>query len=312
MCNLYIHTYIHMHTYIHIHTYIHTHTYTHMHIYTHTHTPNTHFPLHTLHVLSSSMDLTLAPTSLALTTQLVQLTGAGTFAGQEVLTSSSQWQYSIPSVHRNEYDYEGVLVDPSAPVFTPMTYDPQRLGCYIRQIPGRVFTSPAFELEFNLTDPQSLLGVTFSVGSSEGTGEYVPVAMVLGGMRVVVPWHVAPATQLHATVVAVNLDGLESVAKCSLPIFVSSPPLARINPIGLLSSHPTRIEALLVMFDEYGLSSTQQVAIGTVPGAYGSDVMPWTTFNTTVVTTPPPMGLGTSALTLFSFPRVSRYKGVGY
>ena len=252
------------------------------------------------------MDLTLAPTSLALTTQLVQLTGAGDFAGQEILTSSTLWQYSIPSVHRNEYDYEGLLVDPSPPTFAPLTYDPQQLGCYLRQIPGRPYNSPAFELEFNLTDPQSLLGIAFSVGSADGTGDYIPTT-VLGGMRVIVPWHVAPATQFHVTVAAVNLNGLEGVAKCSLPTFDSSPPLARINPIRLLSGHPTKIETLLVLFDEYGLSDTQHVAIGTVPGAYGSDVMPWTSFNTSIIANHQ-LGLGTSALNLFSFSRVSSWK----
>ena len=319
----------HMHTYTHAHTctpthihwstiHIHTHAYkpTHIHahlahiltLHTHTHThkyPHSHSHIHT-HTHSSTMDLTLAPTLLALTTQLVQLTGAGDFAGQEILTSSTLWEYSIPSVHRNEYDYEGLLVDPSPPTFAPLTYDPQQLGCYLRQIPGRPYNSPAFELEFNLTDPQSLLGVAFSVGSADGTGDYIPTT-VLGGMRVFVPWHVAPATQFHVTVAAVNLNGLEGVAKCSLPTFDSSPPLARINPIRLLSGHPTKIETLLVLFDEYGLSDTQQVAIGTVPGAYGSDVMPWTSFNTSIIANHQ-LGLGTSALNLFSFSRVSSWK----
>ena len=195
-------------------------------------------------------------------------------------------------------------MDPSAPVFAPLPYDPQRLGCYVRQIPERPYTTPAFELEFNLTDPQSLLGVTFNVGASDGTGDYVPISP-LGGTRVVIPWRVSLATQLHITVVAVNLNGLVSVAKCALSTFDGSPPLARVNPIRLLSSHPTRIEALLVLFDEYGLGDVQQVAIGTVPGAYGSDVMPWTSFSTTAILTPPTLGVGTSALNLFSFPRVS-------
>ena len=325
--HMHTYTHAHLHTCTHMHTYTHTlvnytysytciqtHTYTctsctHPHTaYSHTHThTNIHTHTHTYtHTHSSTMDLTLAPTLLALTTQLVQLTGAGDFAGQEILTSSTLWEYSIPSVHRNEYDYEGLLVDPSPPTFAPLTYDPQQLGCYLRQIPGRPYNSPAFELEFNLTDPQSLLGVAFSVGSADGTGDYIPTT-VLGGMRVFVPWHVAPATQFHVTVAAVNLNGLEGVAKCSLPTFDSSPPLARINPIRLLSGHPTKIETLLVLFDEYGLSDTQQVAIGTVPGAYGSDVMPWTSFNTSIIANHQ-LGLGTSALNLFSFSRVSSWK----
>jgi len=79
--------------------------------------------------------------------------------------------------------------------------------------------------------------------------------------------------------------------------------MARINPIRTISSHPSKIQALVVLFDEFGFDSVQEIAIGTIPGESGSDVLPWRQFDATQIDTPPDMA--GNVLNLFSFSRVS-------
>ena len=87
-----------------------------------------------------------------------------------------------------------------------------------------------------------------------------------------------------------------------MPSYDRSPPLARINPIRPVSSHSHKISALFSLFDESGIDTPLHVAIGTVPGEFGNDVMDWTTFDLSGITTPPPDN--GDSLNLFSFRRV--------
>ena len=247
------------------------------------------------------MDVVLAPTTLNLTTQLIQLTGVGEFASQEVLESQTLWEYYIPPLNRDEFYYEGSLSDNSAPVFTPLPYATDQSDCFVKQLPWRQYNNPAFELEFDVYDEQSLLNVVYKVGSFEGGDDIIP-DMKLGGKRVVVP-HELLSQEIFVTVSATNLNGLHSFASCLLPAYDRSPPMARINPIRYLSSHPSQIEVLIALFDEIGLEDIQEIAIGSVPGENGNDVLPWMQFDTMRIYTPPPMA--GNVLNLFSFSRVS-------
>lgn len=244
------------------------------------------------------MDVVLAPTSLILTSQLVQTTGAGEFAGQETLEVQTLWEYSIPPLNRDEFYYEGALLDDTPPGFIPLSYvGTDQSDCFVRQLPGRQYSNPAFELEFEVVEWQSVVNITYKVGSFEMGGNIIPETE-LGGKRVVVPNELIPAHRIFFTVLATNLNGGQSIASCQLPVFDRSPPMARITPVRSISSHPSKIQALVVLFDEFGLEDSLEIAMGTVPGEYGNDTLPWRPFNTALIYTPP-------AGNAFSFSRVS-------
>ena len=250
------------------------------------------------------MDIVLVPSDFNLTTQLVQRTGAGRFAEQEVLESNTVWQYSIPPLNRDEFYYQGTLSDATPPLFTPLVYAPTR-DCFVRQLPGRNHDNPAFEIEYEVVDQESVLNITYTIGTYLN-GENLLGKTELGGRRLVVPNVLLPGEDLYFTIVARNLNDQESFASCMFPdgvYYDRSPPLARINPIRPISSHPSQIEALVVLFDEYGFSVPQEIAIGLVPGERGSDVMPWTQFAVNPINTPP--NIVTDVMDLFSFGRVS-------
>ena len=248
------------------------------------------------------MDLVLSPTSLSLTAQLVQVTGAGEFATEEVLQTDTLWYYSIPSFNRDEFYYQGYLADDSPPEFTPLPYS--EFDCYVRQLPVGEFQTPLFEVEFSVAEPQGHISTAYQVGTAPRTNDIIGISEIAGS-RVVVPHRLIPASDIHVTVIATNLNGEESFATCSLPSYYDrSPPLARINPIRPTSSHPSKITALFTLFDEYGLDMPIQVAIGTVPGDYGNDIMDWLDFDLSAISTPP--ANDGDPLSQFSFKRVRK------
>ena len=252
------------------------------------------------------MDIVLAPSTLNLTTQLIQLTGAGEFADQEVLETQTVWEYSIPPLNRDEFYYEGRLADVTAPLFVPLSYaSADQSDCFVRQLPGRPYGNPAFELEFDLSEPESVMNITYRAGNLLNGGNVISETE-LGGSRVVVPHNLLPAQEMFFTVSATNLNNLQMLASCSLHVYDHSPPMARINPIRAVSSHPAKIRALVVLFDEFRLDTLQEIAIGTVPGSSGDDVLSWQPFNVTQIYIPP--DIAGEVLNLFSFSRVSRKK----
>ena len=246
------------------------------------------------------MDLVLSPSSLSLTSQLAQTTGAGEFASEEILQTDTLWYYSIPSLNRDEFYYQGSLTDVSPPEFITLPYADS--DCAVRQLALGDFYSPSFEIEFTISEPQGLSSIAYQIGSASKTDNIIENSR-LGGSRIVIPHQLIPASPIYVTVTATNLNGQETLATCSLSSYDRSPPLARITPIRPVSSQPNKISVLFSLFDEYGLDTPLQVAIGTVPGDYGYDVMDWVDFDLSEITTPPTDG--GDALDLFSFKQVS-------
>lgn len=246
------------------------------------------------------MDLVLSPSSLSLTSQLAQTTGAGEFVSEEILQTDTLWYYSIPSLNRDEFYYQDALIDKTPPKFTTLSYADS--DCYVRQLAVGDFYSPLFEIEFDISEPQGLMSTAYQVGSAPKTDDIIKYSQLVGS-RIVIPHQLRPTIPIHVTVTATNLNGQETLASCSMPSYDRSPPLARISPVRPVSSHPNRIAALFSLFDEYGIDTPLQVAIGTVPGEYGDDVMDWMNFDLSTIATPPPEN--GDVLNLFSFKRVS-------
>ena len=247
------------------------------------------------------MDVILAPSALNLTSQLFRLTAGGS-GEPELLQTSVEWAYSIPPLNRDEFYYRGVLADVTPPLYTPLG----GRECVVRQVPGRAFNNPAFEILYEVYDRESLLNYSLSVGTYEYSDDVVGLVELGGNGGVTVYDDLIPAANLFFTVEATNQNGLSSFASCSFVgehFYDRSPPLGRINPIGQVTSHASMIRALVVLFDEVRLSAVQEIAVGRLRGVAGSDVLSWTPFNTSLIYTPP--GDGSDVMQLYSFGRVS-------
>lgn len=249
------------------------------------------------------MNLKLTPSLLNLTAALIRQTGAGAFADLEVLDSQVLWQYSVPPVQQEEYTYNGLTQDETVPSFTKLSYDGSVVtpSCFVRQLPNRLYSQPALEIEVDLQDCEDYLNTAFRVGTYLD-GDDVFQVHIFNGQRIVVPDSLETGQRLFVTVEATNSMGLQSLARCQLFTYDTSPPMARINPRSLFSSHPFQLESLLVLFDEYGLVDMYEVSIATSPGDY-NNIMQWREFNTSLINTPP--SEPSSNLSLFSAPRVS-------
>ena len=246
------------------------------------------------------MDIVLVPSTLTLTSKLFRLR-AGSSDQPELLQTNVEWEYSIPPLHRDEFYFQGSLSDTTPPVYVAVGSEE---ACFVRQLPGRLHDNPAFEILYDVSDGESMVFVTLGVGSYEHSNDVVPTVELGGNGGLTVFNGLLPAIRLYFTITATNLNGLQSFASCSLSHFYDrSPPLARINPVGTVSSNPSAILALVVLFDEFGLLESQEVAIGRLPGRLGDDVLPWTPFNTSLISTPP--AANGDILNLFSFGRVS-------
>ena len=249
------------------------------------------------------MDLVLSPSVLSLVARLVRQTGAGAFADLETIDSQNIWQYSVPPVHREEYAYTGITKDETVPSFTQLSYDGSVLSpsCYARQLPNRPYNAPAFEIEINLQDCEDYLSVTFEVGTHVGGSDVFPTHKFTG-QRLVIPDTLDTGRRLFVTVAVTNSIGLANIARCELVTYDTSPPMARINPRALFTSHPSQLETLIALFDEYGLIDTYEIAVATYPGEY-DNVLEWQLFDTNMIDTP--LALLMSNTSLFSAPRVS-------
>ena len=257
------------------------------------------------HPHSSTMDVVLVPSTLTLTSQLFPRSAATDSADEAPLQSNTLWRYSLPAFNRSEFGYTGSLADATPPIFTPLSYSIDQSDCFVRQSPERPYNNPAFELEFDVTDPDSLLATSYQVGTAANSGDVLEKTQV-AGHRIVVPSQLTSGIELYFTVSAENLNGVETFATCKLPegvIYDRSPPMAKVVPIRSVSSHPSKIRVLVSLFDEAGFDGVQEVAVGRVPGEGGDGVMVWSGWNASLIYTPPE-DTG-DVLDYFSFGRVS-------
>ena len=264
-------------------------------------------------LLSSAMDIVLVPSTVNLTSQLIRRqtsgSGLGAASSDEVLETDIVWTYSIPPLRQDEFYYEGVLRDNTPPVFTPVV----QADCWVRQLPGKDYNNPAFELFVLAGDPEGRPDLKIGVGTSSDADNVMPYQDFRGDM-VTLYQPLQAAVELFFTVVATNRDALQSRASCTFPgghYYDRSPPQARVTPIRTVSSHSSQVQVLISLFDEFGLEEFQQIAVGRVPGGLGADVLSWTPFNVSLIQTPPVET--EQVLDQFSFGRVSgQLQSLGY
>ena len=226
------------------------------------------------------MDLILYPTSLNLTTKLIQRVGVGDLATEQELENNVLWSYDIPDVNmESEFYYIGTHEDTTPPIFTVLPYASNDSECAIRQLSGRDYVNPAFEIEFEVEETEGFPDVRLMIGTYEN-GENVLAQNVLRGKRLVMPSTLSVDDNLVATVSATNQNGLQSSAHCILSNYAAAPPQARVVPFSDTTSHPNEFQVLLVLFDRYGLAEDMEVVVGTVGGSEGNDLLDWMTLET--------------------------------
>ena len=246
------------------------------------------------------MDLQLTPSNLNLTSRLVRITSAGPIPTEQVLDSQTLWHYLVPNVDRNEYQYAGTTPDPAPPVLAPSPYS-NNSTCFVRQLSGRSYSNPAFELEVFISEPQGVPSVSYRVGTYE-QGDDIIKDMNIAGTRLVIPHQLVPAQSVFISVQASNPVTEASIGQCEMIVYDRSPPLARVEPIRSFTSRSDQFQVLLSLFDEFGLEDVQYVAMGTVAGENGNDIVDWQAINATqLINTPPVGGAGED---LYAFPRV--------
>lgn len=245
------------------------------------------------------MDLTTRETNMNLTTKLARVTGTGGLSGEEVLDYQVHWQYSIPYINRSEFEQIGTTVDTTGPVFVYLPHH-HSTSCRVQQVAGRKYDNPAFELEFAVHELECMVRATYQVSTYEDGSNIIP-STTLYGERIVLAHSLVQGMRLFFTVSVENSNGAMTSTSCQLLVYDSSPPLARVIPAGTFTSHSIQFLVLLSLFDEAVLENEQHVAIGTVPGEEGSDIVNWLSVSTSLITTAP-VGSG---LNLYSFPMVS-------
>ncbi len=246
------------------------------------------------------MDLILHPTSLNMTTQLIQRVGVGILATETVLETNIPWSYDIPDVKiDNEFYYIGTHMDETPPVFTTLPYSIDDSYCSIRQVSNRDYSNPAFEIEFELEEAEGLETVQLMIGTYEN-GDDVLSKHVIRGERLVLSDQLSYDEHLIATVLAINRNKIQSFAHCVLDDYDLSPPQARVVPFSDTTSHPNQFQVLLALFDEYGLTENMELAVGTTIGEEGNDLLDWITLKTNRVNE-------VIDEEKFSFPRVRHY-----
>ena len=244
-----------------------------------------HFPFR------SGMNLLINPTTVSLNSKLID--------NGEILDNQRHWSFSIALINQTEFSYEGNYSDPTHPLFNSPSYYNGGM-CYVKQLSGRKYSNPAFELEYSIDETESAIDISYQVGTFEVGSDVIPKTKIKGE-RIVVPHFLLPAQKLHFTVSATNKNSNTSIGTCALSVYDRSLPLARITPISTFTSNPNKFIILVSLFDESPLTNVQEIALGSTSGEEGNDIVDWQVLNTSSINTPPPG----SELGLYAFPRVS-------
>lgn len=189
------------------------------------------------------------------------------------------WEYTAPTITQNIFTKKKRDDDPSPPDVMPLTINERKKragarGCDVRQIVGRAHYDPAFRLEMHAQDEVSEVKLFYAIGTYSG-GTNVVDWTTMGGNTLMVPAKLPSGIPLYWTVKARNSQGLESTVQCSLDTFDSTLPDGRVQHAYKYQSHPNRLIASVVAFEDSPLADTHYKAVGFSPGQFGSQFVDW-------------------------------------
>ncbi|XP_045189288.2 uncharacterized protein LOC123546793 [Mercenaria mercenaria] len=229
------------------------------------------FPLE----IGAKMDLELTPLELKLKAKaevFLILKWATVF-------EANIWRYKTPSISFNIFDKRKQEEDKSKPELMPSTINKRERregvrGCIVEQIPGRPYYDTAFRLELYAQDEKSMVKLFYTVGTHAG-GTNVVDWTGMGGSSLLVPTKLPGGVPLYWTVKARNSQGLEAVSQCFLDTFDNTLPDGRVEHAYTFSSHPNKLVASVIAFEDSLLVETHYKAVGYSPGQFGSQFVDW-------------------------------------
>ncbi|XP_053407458.1 uncharacterized protein LOC123547213 isoform X2 [Mercenaria mercenaria] len=242
----------------------------------------TKFPMTTELVFSkypidvgAKMDMVLTPLRL----QLKAFAELNLFFTRVTVFEGLIWQYAVPTIRKNIFHKKKRDDDPSPPAVLPATINERRKrsgtrGCIVQQISGRPYYDPAFRLEMHAQDEVSEVKLFYAIGTHRG-GTNVVDWTDMGGNSLMVPSKLPGGIPLYWSVKAKNSQGLESISQCSLDTYDSTLPDGRVEHSYTFSSHPNKIIASVIAFEDSPLVETHYKAVGFSPGQFGSQFVDW-------------------------------------
>ena len=205
------------------------------------------------------------------------------------------FEYKVPLINKNIYNKHSLDKDIEPPQLMPRTVNLQHdfdsdtpesvreerevsETCLVRQVIGRPYYDTAFRLDIYAWDPLSDVKYSYAIGTHSG-GTNLANWTEMGGNSLLAPAKLPGGIPLYWTVKATNSEGLEATAQCSLNTFDSTQPYGRVEHSYKFSSHPTKLSASVVVFDDSPLVNTHYKAVGFSPGQYGSQFVDWQELN---------------------------------
>ena len=191
----------------------------------------------------------------------------------------SLWHYKAPTIHKNIFTKHKRDEDNSPPDIQPNTLNMRKKreghrGCIVEQVSGRPYNDPAFKLEMYAQDPVSDVKLSYAVGTHRG-GTNIIDWTEMGGASLLVPAKLPGGIPLYWTVKAKNSQGLEATAQCALNTFDSTLPDGRVEHSYKFISHPSKLVASVIVFEDSPLVDTHYKAVGYSAGKFGSQFIDW-------------------------------------
>ena len=169
---------------------------------------------------------------------------------------------------------ETLTHDETAPV-----YEWESGKCLAEQQVGRHWSDPALVIEAPFYDPESLLHVEYAIGTFPDGTDVVDWSEMDGASQTIVGHFSAVGVALYVTVQATNTNDLKSTVSCILDTYDVTPPSGRMEPAHLLTSHPHKLMASLIVIEDAELVEEQYVGVGKGQGYYGDVLVPWHLFD---------------------------------
>ena len=225
------------------------------------------------------MDLVLTPIRL----ELVAFAELRLIFTTVTVFEGTLWHYKAPTIKRNIFTKHKRDEDVSPPDIQPNTINKRKKreghrGCIVQQISGRSFYDTAFKLEMHAQDSVSDVKLFYAIGTYRGGTDVVDWT-VMGGSTLLVPVKLPGGIPLYWTVKAKNSQGLEATTQCSLDTFDSTIPDGRVEHAYKCSSHPNKLIASVIVFDDSPLMDTHHKAVGFSTGKFGSQFVDWEEIN---------------------------------
>ena len=237
------------------------------------------------------MDMILVPLRL----QLKAFAELNLFIKRVTIFEGTIFEYKLPSIKKNIFNKHSLDKDISPPELLPRTinlhdnFGPDTFGfdrdereipetCMVRQVMGRPYYDTAFRLDMYAQDSVSDVKLSYAIGTHSG-GTNVADWAEMGGYSLLAPAKLPGGIPLYWTVKATNSEGLEATAQCSLNTFDSTLPDGRVEHSYKFSSHPTKLSASIVVFEDSPLDNIHYKAVGFSPGQYGSQFVDWQELN---------------------------------